>query len=49
MHGIIPDGVDAGATTAVLRLDLKRGTSFPESGTSFDDFIMHHVPHVLRK
>ena len=23
------------------------GTSFPESGTSFEDVIMHHVAHVL--
>jgi hypothetical protein len=25
------------------------GTSFPESGASFEDVIMHHVAHVLRE
>jgi len=25
------------------------GTSSPESGTSFEDVIMHHVAHVLRE
>jgi hypothetical protein len=28
-------------------LDLESGTFFPESGTSFDDFITHNIPHML--
>jgi hypothetical protein len=30
-----------------IALDLKRGTSFLKSGTSFDDFITHNILHML--
>jgi hypothetical protein len=36
-----------GSDCCRVALDLKGGASFPESGTSLDDFIMHNISHML--